>query len=161
MRRLRLGKQQQLHTNRIKWLLGPPNPVAWSGVGPASASSWLAQKRNATAVKFLAGYWGRRVTSQFTVKSSPRKDQNGEWGRTPFGSRGVPLESPVGQQMQFHCRFTIFLAFPGRIQHSAFPRQGPKFTGVGGQKGHFIAVVYCVVASEDAADAGPTQHQGS
>jgi hypothetical protein len=40
------------------------------------------------------------------------------------------------------------------------PHQGTSVTEVGGQAGHVTADVSCFVASQDAADAGPTQHQG-
>ncbi len=95
---------------------------------------------------------GRRVTSKYSPEISARKDQIGECGSisfqggprgnmdariTPFGSHGVPLGGPLGQQRQFHCRFTLFCCFSGRSQHSTESAPRPLSYGGRGRRRPF------------------------
>ena len=128
----------------VNWLFAP-DPCSlmtlvrtWCCVGCVLGSTSVYT----TAVKWLVGYGGRRVTSKYRPKISPREDQIGECGSisfqggprgnmdariTPFGSHGVPLGSPFGAQAaistQVYCLLLLLRKQPANTAPS--PHQGP------------------------------------
>ena len=141
---------------------------SWSGVGHASVAAWEAKNAIHKCSQWLVGCWGPRVRSQYMPKTSPRRGQNGGSGstssqggprgnrdnrRTPFGSHGVPLGSPLGPPKQFSCRFTMFCCFSGRGQHSTESAPSPlRYRGRGTIKPFCCIVVLLLCKTQTKQD---------
>ena len=77
---------------------------------------------------------------------------------TPFGSHGVPLGCAFEAQEAISLQIYSFVSQDAANTAPSL-HQGPQVR-VSGERNAIVLQLYCVFASEDAADGGQTQHQG-